>query len=474
MLCACPKSGFMKRELIRTVLAKREFGREVVVAGWVRTRRDSKGGFSFIELNDGSCFANLQILAEQRLPNYESEVLRLHPGSSIAVKGRIVESPGRNQTLELHADEITVYGFSDPLQYPLQKQRISFERLREVAHLRPRTNTFGAVTRIRNVLAFATHQFFQERNFYYIHTPIITANDCEGAGKMFQVTTLDLDALPRRATGEIDYSADFFGRRVGLTVSGQLEVETHCCALGNVYTFGPTFRAENSNTRRHLAEFWMVEPEMAFADLEDDIQLARDYLRHMFARVLADCVPELQFLSQRVDSSLVERLEKMASNSFKVITYEDAMKILAAASVPFEHPVGWGHDLQAEHEKYLTEQAFRGPVVVINFPRELKAFYMRVNDDERTVAAMDVLLPDIGEIIGGSQREERLDLLLARLKECGLKAEDYWWYCDLRRFGTVPHAGFGVGFERLVQFCSGMHNIRDVIPFSRTPGSIEF
>ncbi|MGQ9660864.1 MAG: asparagine--tRNA ligase [Kiritimatiellia bacterium] len=464
----------MKRELIKTVLAKREFGRDTVVAGWVRTRRDSKGGFSFIELNDGSCFANLQILADQRLPNYESEVLRLHPGSSIGVRGKIMPSPGKNQILEVHAEQITVYGFSDPVQYPLQKQRISFERLRELAHLRPRTNTFGAITRIRNVLAFATHQFFQERNFYYIHTPIITANDCEGAGRIFQVTTLDLSTLPRTATGQIDYSSDFFGRRVGLTVSGQLEVETYCCALGNVYTFGPTFRAENSNTRRHLAEFWMVEPEMAFADLQDDIKLAQDYLHQMLARVLTDCPCELEFLMQRVNSGLVERLERIASASFAVISYKEAMQILAKASVPFEHPVGWGHDLQSEHEKYLTEQALRGPVVVINFPRELKAFYMRVNDDGKTVTAMDILLPDIGEIIGGSQREERLDVLLARLKECGLKAEDYWWYCDLRRFGAVPHAGFGLGFERLVQFCAGMSNIRDVIPFARTPGSIEF
>jgi asparaginyl-tRNA synthetase len=465
----------MKRTLIRQVLACPAIGSEVTVAGWIRTRRDSKGGFSFLELNDGSAFDNLQVVADQSLPNYSSEVVRLHPGAAVAATGQLVASQGAGQAVELKAAQVRVLGFCEPTEYPLGKQRISFEVLREVAHLRPRTNTFGAVLRLRNALAFATHRFFQERDFLYVHTPIITASDCEGAGEMFQVTTLNLEALPRTPTaGTVDYAQDFFGRRASLTVSGQLEGETHACALGNIYTFGPTFRAENSNTRRHLAEFWMIEPEMAFADLSDDADLAEDYLRSLFTYVLEHCGRDLAFFDQRVAKGQVERLQKLATSQFTRITYTEAVERLEKADVTFEFPVSWGIDLQSEHERYLTEVVFKGPVIVMNYPKQIKAFYMRQNDDGRTVAAMDVLLPEVGEIIGGSQREERLDVLSARIVEMGLPLANYGWYLDLRRFGSVPHAGFGLGFERMVQFCSGMHNIRDVIPFPRTPGSAEF
>jgi len=465
----------MRRTLIRSVLEAPAIGSEVTVAGWVRTRRDSKGGFSFIELNDGSVFDNLQVLADQSLANYQSDVLRLHPGASIAVTGTLVASPGAEQAVEVRASQLRVLGFCEPTEYPLGKQRISFEVLREVAHLRPRTNTFGAVVRLRNALAFATHRFFQERDFLYVHTPIITASDCEGAGEMFQVTTLDVAAPPRLPDSTaVDYAQDFFGRRANLTVSGQLEGETHACALGNIYTFGPTFRAENSNTRRHLAEFWMIEPEMAFADLADDASLAEDYLRFLFGYVLEHCERDLTFFDQRVSKGLLERLRNLATSQFTRITYTAAIEHLQKSQVRFEFPVSWGIDLQSEHERYLTEEVFKGPVIVMNYPKEIKAFYMRLNDDGRTVAAMDVLLPEVGEIIGGSQREERLDVLSERIRGSGLPLENYRWYADLRRFGTVPHAGFGLGFERMVQFCSGMHNIRDVIPFPRTPGSAEF
>jgi asparaginyl-tRNA synthetase len=465
----------MKRMLIRRVLQSPPSSAEVTVAGWIRTRRDSKGGFSFLELNDGSAFDNLQVVADQSLANYGSEVVRLHPGAAVAVTGQLVASQGAGQAVELKAAQVRVLGFCEPTEYPLGKQRISFEVLREVAHLRPRTNTFGAVMRLRNALAFATHRFFQERDFLYVHTPIITASDCEGAGEMFQVTTLNLEALPRTPqTGAVDYAQDFFGRRASLTVSGQLEGETHACALGNIYTFGPTFRAENSNTRRHLAEFWMIEPEMAFADLTDDADLAEDYLRYLFSYVLEHCGPDLAFFDQRVAKGQVERLQKLAASSFTRITYSAAVECLEKAGVTFEFPVSWGIDLQSEHERYLTEVVFKGPVIVMNYPKQIKAFYMRQNDDGRTVAAMDVLLPEVGEIIGGSQREERLEVLSGRIVEMGLPLANYGWYLDLRRFGSVPHAGFGLGFERMVQFCSGMHNIRDVIPFPRTPGSAEF
>ena len=463
----------MKREFIRNVLCSPELDRQVTVAGWVKTRRDSKGGFSFIELNDGSCFSNLQIIADNTLPNYAEELQHLFPGAALRATGKLVASQGGGQRVEVQATEVHVFGMCEPTEYPLQKQRVSFERLREVAHLRPRTNTFGAITRLRNALSMATHSFFQERGFYYLHTPIITTSDCEGAGEMFAVTTLDHENLPL-IDGKTDYAQDFFGKKAGLTVSGQLEAETHACALGNVYTFGPTFRAENSNTRRHLAEFWMVEPEMAFADLSDDAELARDYIQYLFKHILGSCEEDLAFFDKRIDKTLLERLTTLADSRFEIISYTDAIDTLTQSGETFEYPVEWGIDLQSEHERFLTEKAFKAPVVVRDYPREIKAFYMRLNDDERTVAAMDVLLPQVGEIIGGSQREDRLDILRQRIRESGLEPDDYGWYCDLRRFGSVPHAGFGLGFERMVQFCSGMHNIRDVIPFPRTPNNAEF
>ena len=465
----------MKRTLIKDALHGAALDQTVTVCGWVRTRRDSKAGFSFLELNDGSCFANLQVIADSALPNYDGEISKLHPGSSIRVEGLLKESPGSGQAVELQAASVRVYGLCDPTEYPLGKQRVSFERLREIAHLRPRTNTFGAVLRVRNGLAFATHRFFQERGFFYLHTPIITASDCEGAGEMFQVTSLDLDNPPRVPdTGAVDYSQDFFARQTNLTVSGQLEGETYACALGNIYTFGPTFRAENSNTRRHLAEFWMIEPEMAFADLADDADLAEEYLRYLFRFVLDHCGDDLEFFNKRIDKTLVDTLQRLSQSTFSRITYTEAVKLLSESGETFEYPVQWGVDLQSEHERYLTEKVFDGPVTVTDYPREIKAFYMRRNDDGKTVAAMDVLLPKVGEIIGGSQREDRLDVLEDCIRESGFQPEDYWWYCDLRRYGSVPHAGFGLGFERMVQFCTGMHNIRDVIPFPRTPRNAEF
>lgn len=465
----------MLRERIRQILESQNFNRPVTLCGWVRTRRASKGGFSFIEVNDGSCFANLQIVAQDSLLNYTTEIEKLFPGASIRVEGQLVPSPAQGQPCEVQAEKITVFGFCDPTAYPLQKQKMSFETLREIAHLRPRTNSFGAIARLRDVLAAATHEFFRSRGFLWVHTPLITASDCEGAGAMFQVTTLNLDKLPiEKSTGKIDYSDDFFGRKSHLTVSGQLEGETYACALGDIYTFGPTFRAENSNTRRHLAEFWMIEPEMAFADIYDDAQTAEDLLRFYFRTVLEKCRPDLEFFNQRIDKGLLERLEKLAEAPFKRITYTEAIDILLKSGHEFEFTPEWGCDLQSEHERYLTEVVFDGPVIVLNYPAQIKSFYMRMNEDEKTVAAMDVLLPQVGEIIGGSQREERLDRLVKRMETLGLDPSIYWWYNDLRRFGTVPHAGFGLGFERIVQFCSGMHNIRDVIPFPRTPGNCEF
>ena len=465
----------MKRTVVRDALSCRDFGSEMTVAGWVRTRRDSKAGFSFIELNDGSCQGNLQVVAPTSLPNYDSEIVKLHPGASVKVTGTLVASEGKGQAVDLKATDVKVLGFCDPLEYPLGKTRISFERLREVAHLRPRTNTFGAVARVRNTLAFATHEFFQGRGFYYFNAPLITASDCEGAGEMFQVTTLDIENPPRvKETGRVDFSQDFFGRPANLTVSGQLEAETYACALGSVYTFGPTFRAENSNTTRHLAEFWMIEPEVAFADLHDDADLAEDFLRHLICSVLAKCPEELKFFNDRIEKGLLDNLTRLADAEFTRITYTEAIKILEKAADKFEFKPSWGVDLQSEHERYLAEETFHGPVIVMDYPRDIKAFYMRLNDDQKTVAAMDVLLPNVGEIIGGSQREERLDVLERRIRETGMDPKDYWWYCDLRRFGSVPHAGFGLGFERMVRFCTGMGNIRDVIPYPRTPQSAEF
>lgn len=453
-------------------LSKEEISAEI--RGWVRTRRDSKGGFSFIEVNDGSSQKNLQIVTDTTLLNYESEILHLFPGASIAARGLLAKSPAQGQDREFKAHEIKVFGFCDPVEYPLGKQRISFERLRELAHLRSRTATFGAVARVRNLLSMATHEFFQSQGFLYVNTPIITGNDCEGAGRLFQVSTLDPANPPRKPDGSIDYSKDFFGRRTSLTVSGQLEGETFACALGKIYTFGPTFRAENSNTRRHLAEFWMIEPEMAFATLDDDANLAENYLRHLFRKILEKCPDELAFFNNFVDSTLLARLEKLAQASFGRISYSEAISLLEKSGQKFEFDVFWGMDLQSEHERYLSEIVFETPLIVTDFPKEIKAFYMRQNDDGKTVAAMDVLVPAVGEIIGGSQREERLELLEGRIRECGLEPSDYWWYCELRKFGTVPHAGFGLGFERIVQFCTGMQNIRDVIPFPRTPGNAEF
>jgi asparaginyl-tRNA synthetase len=464
----------MKRKLIKNIIKSDSYGTEVVVAGWVRTRRDSKAGFSFIELNDGSCFANIQIIAGNDLDNYNSDIMKLFPGSSVRVSGTIAASEGKGQNIELQAKNIKVFGFCDPMQYPLGKQRVSFERLRELAHLRPRTNSFGAVTRVRNALAFATHRFFQDKGFLYLHTPIITASDCEGAGEMFRVSTLSPETPPLTDKSKIDFSKDFFGKQTSLTVSGQLEAETYACAMGNIYTFGPTFRAENSNTRRHLAEFWMIEPEMAFADLADDADLAEEYLRYLFHYVLENCDEDLDFFDQRIQKGLKATLADLAEKNYERITYTEAIKILQKSDKNFDFKPEWGIDMQSEHERFLAEEKFNRPVIVIDYPKEITPFYMRVNDDEKTVAAMDVLLPKVGEIIGGSQREEREDVLNARITKAGLDPKDYWWYCDLRKFGSVPHAGFGLGFERIVQFCTGMQNIRDVIPFPRTPNSIEF
>ncbi|MEA2000985.1 MAG: asparagine--tRNA ligase [Actinomycetota bacterium] len=463
----------MKRTLIKHALVSDTIGEPVKVAGWVRTRRDSKGGFSFLEINDGSSFAGLQIIVPGELSNYESAVLRLSIGSAVAVEGELVESPGSGQSVEVHATAVHVYGFADSEDYPLQKKRISFERLREIAHLRPRTNTFGAVARVRNALAFATHQFYQDRDFLYLNTPMVTASDAEGAGDMFQVTTLDVGAPPL-LDGEVDYTQDFFGKPTFLTVSGQLSAEAYASALDRVYTFGPTFRAENSNTRRHLAEFWMIEPEIAFADLSDNADLAEDYVRFLFQYVLDKCGEDLEFFNKWVDDGLLERLDSIASSEFQRITYTEAVEALGKADTSFEFAVSWGSDLQSEHERYLTEVVFSQPVIVTDYPKDIKAFYMRRNDDGKTVAAMDVLLPGVGEIVGGSQREERHDVLLESIKEKGLPLDEYWWYLDLRRFGSVPHAGFGLGFGRIVQFATGMQNIRDAIPFPRTPGNADF
>jgi asparaginyl-tRNA synthetase len=463
----------MARQLIKYVLDRDDYGSKVTVAGWVRTRRDSKGGFSFIELYDGSSFTGLQVIADGALPNYEADVLRLTIGSAVRITGELTESPGKGQRVELKASTVDVLGFADPESYPLQKKRMSFEALRDIAHLRARTNALGAVARVRNALSFATHRFFQDRDFLYLHAPIITASDAEGAGEMFRVSTLNPESPPR-SDGSIDYSEDFFGRPTFLTVSGQLNAEAYALALDRVYTFGPTFRAENSNTRRHLAEFWMIEPEMAFADLGDNADLAEAYVLYLVRYVLEHCEDDLVFFDRWVDEGLLERLTSIADSEFERITYTKAIELLERADVDFEFPVHWGGDLQSEHERYLTEQVFGRPVTVTDFPFDFKAFYMRRNDDGTTVAAMDVLVPGVGEIIGGSQREERLDVLADSMRIKGMDEDHYWWYLDLRRFGSTPHAGFGLGLERVVQFCTGMQNIRDVIPFPRTPRNAEF
>lgn len=441
------------------------------VAGWVRTVRDSKT-FGFIELNDGTFFKSLQIVFEDNLENFK-EIAKLGVGSAIIVEGNLVLTPNQKQPFELKATSIEVEGES-PAEYPLQKKRHSFEFLRQIAHLRPRTNTFGAVFRVRSLAAYAIHKFFQDRNFVYAHTPLITASDCEGAGEMFRVTTLDPANPPRNDGGEVDFKEDFFGKMANLTVSGQLSAETFAMAFRDVYTFGPTFRAEKSNTPRHAAEFWMIEPEIAFADLEDDMRLAEDMVKYVITYVMEHAKEEMAFFNQFVDKGIIDRLNHVATSDFGRVTYTEAIKILESCDKEFEYPVYWGCDLQTEHERYLTEEHFKKPVFVIDYPKEIKAFYMRINEDNKTVAAMDLLVPGIGELIGGSQREERLDVLLERMNELGLKEEDYWWYLDLRRFGGTRHAGFGLGFERLVMYLTGMTNIRDVIPYPRTTGSAEF
>ncbi len=450
-------------------------GGEVTVRGWVRTRRDSKAGLSFVNVSDGSCFAPIQVVVPSALGNYESEVKHLTAGCAVVATGTLVVSQGQGQSYEIQASELEVVGWvEDPETYPIQPKAHSLEFLREVAHLRPRTNLFGAVTRIRNSLAQAVHRFFHQNGYYWISTPIVTTSDAEGAGQMFRVSTLDLANLPRTDKGEVDFSRDFFGKETFLTVSGQLNVEAYCLALSKVYTFGPTFRAENSNTTRHLAEFWMIEPEIAFADLAEDARVAEDFLKYLFRAVLDERGDDLAFLAERVDKNAITKLEEFINAPFERIEYTDAIKLLQESKQKFDFPVEWGLDLQTEHERWLTEQHVGRPVVVTNYPEHIKAFYMRLNDDGKTVAAMDVLAPGIGEIIGGSQREERLDVLDSRMAQFGLDAAHYGWYRDFRRYGTVPHAGFGLGFERLVVYVCGLSNIRDSIPYPRAPGNAEF
>lgn len=450
-------------------------GEDVTVRGWVRTRRDSKAGISFLTVYDGSCFNPVQAIINNNLPNYQDEVLHLTTGCSVVVTGKIVESPGQGQNFEIQATNVVVVGMvDDPETYPMAAKRHSIEYLREVAHLRPRTNLIGAVARVRHTLAQALHRFFDEQGFFWVSTPLITAADTEGAGEMFRVSTLDMNNLPRTDKGEVDFSEDFFGREAFLTVSGQLNGETYASALSKVYTFGPTFRAENSNTSRHLAEFWMVEPEVAFADLNDIAALAEKMLKYTFAAVLAERKDDMEFFAQRVDKDAISRLENFITSDFAQIDYTDAVTVLENCGEKFENPVYWGVDLSSEHERYLAEKHFKAPVVVKNYPKDIKAFYMRMNEDGKTVAAMDVLAPGIGEIIGGSQREERLDMFDKRLDEMGMNKEDYWWYRDLRRYGTVPHSGFGLGFERLVAYVTGVANVREVIPFPRTPRNADF
>ena len=450
-------------------------GSQVTVRGWVRTRRDSKAGLSFVNLSDGSCFAPIQIVATAELSNYESEVKRLSAGCGVIATGTLTASQGAGQSFEIQAASIEVTGFvEDPETYPIQPKPHSLEFLREVAHLRPRTNLFGAVTRIRHCLAQAAHRYFHENGFYWINTPIITTSDAEGAGQMFRISTLDMANLPRTDKGEIDFSRDFFGKEVFLSVSGQLNVEAFCLAMSKVYTFGPTFRAENSHTTRHLAEFWMIEPEIAFADLAEDARVAEEFLKYMFRAVLDERADDMAFIAERVQKDAITRLEKFIEAPFERIEYSDAVKLLQASGKKFDFPVEWGLDLQTEHERWLTEEHVGRPVVVTNYPEHIKAFYMRLNDDGKTVAAMDVLAPGIGEIIGGSQREERLNVLDARMAQFGLDPDHYQWYRDFRRYGSVPHAGFGLGFERLVVYVCGLSNIRDAIPYPRAPGSAEY
>jgi asparaginyl-tRNA synthetase len=450
------------RTLIKMLLSEKSVGSQVEIAGWIRTRRDT-GSFSFLEVNDGSSLANMQVIADGSLANYEDEIKKLSAGCSVRIHGILKESPAKGQDVELQADEVSVVGWADPEHYPLQKKRHSIEFLREISHLRPRTNALGAVARVRSRISYAVHTYFQERGFAQIHTPIITTSDCEGAGEMFQVTTM--------GDGKSPAGQEFFGRKAGLTVSGQLQAEVYALALGNVYTFGPTFRAENSNTSRHLAEFWMLEPEMAFCDLPCNMQLAEDMLKYLLNDVMVHCADDMALFDRFIEKGLLNKLKGVAGQEFAHITYTEAVDRLLGSGKKFDFAVEWGVDLQSEHERYLTEEVFKKPLIVTDYPATIKPFYMRLNDDGKTVAAMDILVPGIGEIIGGSQREERLEVLESRMDAMGIDQDDYAWYLDLRRYGTVPHAGFGLGLERLIQFVTGMTNIREVIPFPRTPGS---
>lgn len=465
----------MKRTKIVDILINPVLGSDINIKGWVRTKRGSKG-LSFVAVNDGSCIHNIQVVVQHE--NFDEELMKkITTGACVSIIGELTESQGKGQTVEIQAKEIVLYGEADPVTYPLQKKGHSMEFLREIAHLRPRTNTFGAIFRIRHHMAYAIHHYFHERGFYYFHTPIITASDAEGAGEMFEVTTLDYDNLPRLENGKIDFSEDFFGRRTHLTVSGQLEGELAALALGAIYTFGPTFRAENSNTPRHLAEFWMIEPEVAFYEIEDNMNLAEDFIKYLIQWALDNCRDDLEFLNNMIDKGLIERLESVVSKNFIKLTYTEGIKILEDAVAnghKFEFPIFWGADLAAEHERYLVENHFKTPVILTDYPAEIKAFYMKLNDDEKTVRAMDVLFPKIGEIIGGSQREENYEKLMKRSKSMGIPVEEMSWYMDTRRFGSAPHSGFGLGFERLLLFVTGMSNIRDVIPFPRTPNNADF
>jgi asparaginyl-tRNA synthetase len=461
----------MKHTKIKRIEAS-DIGKTLTVCGWIRTIREQKT-FCFIELNDGSTLANFQIILDESMADYAETIKQLSTGASIAATGELVASLGQKQKWELKTSDITLFG-SCPEEYPLQKKRHSFEFLRTIAHLRPRTNTQGAVARVRNALSMATHLFFQEKGFLYVNTPIVTASDCEGAGEQFLVTTLDVNKPPRHSDGSIDFTKDFFNKPAYLTVSGQLNAETLACALSDVYTFGPTFRAENSNTSRHLAEFWMIEPEMAFANLKDDMECAESYLKFLFSYVLKNCAEDMEFFDAFIEKGVIDRLRHVIDTPFATLTYTEAVEILKKSGKSFQYPVEWGSDLQSEHERFLAEEHCKKPVILTDYPAKIKAFYMRDNEDGKTVAAMDVLVPKIGEIIGGSQREERLDRLEKKILDSNLKPEDYWWYLHLRKYGSVPHAGFGAGFERLVQFTTGMENIRDVIPFPRFPGNAEF
>ncbi len=463
----------MQLERIARILKESQPGERIKIKGWVRTKRELKE-FSFVEINDGSSLANLQVIINSNLPHYNEKIKKINTGTAVAIEGNLVESPAKGQRIELHAESVDIIGDCDPETYPLQKKRHSFEFLRTIGHLRMRTNTLGAVMRVRNACANAIHQFFQSRGFLWVHTPIITASDCEGAGELFTVTTLSLEEITQQKDKQITYKDDFFGRHTYLTVSGQLEAEIMAMAFTNVYTFGPTFRAENSNTSRHLAEFWMVEPEMAFCDLEGDQNLAEEFLKYIFKYVLEKCPEDMEFFNQRINNNVLKNAENIINEEFARITYTEAIDLLEKSGKNFEFPVAWGMDLQSEHERYLAEEYFKKPVIVTNYPKDIKAFYMRLNDDGKTVAAMDILAPGIGEIVGGSQREERLDVLQARIEELKINPEPLWWYLELRKYGSVPHSGFGLGFDRLVQFITGMDNIRDVIPFPRTPMNAEF